>query len=112
LPKEPDVPSIDRAEDIDKVIMYFKELFGREITDEELNYLNGIRKKLELSRPEHQPDPRHPEIRWNENAQEWYCIKCGRRSDHIREDDAWKEINAFACEPPTLGENIESEHWH
>jgi len=111
LANEPDFPSIDKAEDIDKVIMYFKELFGREITEAERNYLNAIRKKLEPS-PECQPDPRHPQIRWHEHTQEWYCIKCGRRSDHIREDDAWREINAFACEPPTPGENTDYKHSH
>lgn len=110
MPKDPELPSfpsIDGPEDIDKIITYFRELFGREITEGERKYLNGIRKILELNRPipEYQSEPRHPEIRRHEPTQEWYCIKCGRRSDHTRADDAWGEINAFPCEPPITGEN-------
>ena len=101
-------PSIDRTEDMDKISTYFKELFGRDITEDTRKYFDGIRKELySRQHPEYQPAPRHPEIRWHEHTQEWYCIKCGRTSDHTKQDDAWIEINAFGCEPPTPDENSE-----
>lgn len=105
-------PPLDRPEDVDKVIKYFKEFFGREITPGERSYLNELRKKLELIQPapEYRPKLTHPEIRWNEHVQEWHCVKCGRRSDHIREADAWQEINAFACIPATPLEGEACEH--
>jgi hypothetical protein len=105
-------PPIERPEDIDKVIMYFTELFGREITPGERNYLTEVRKKLELrqSSTEYQPNVRHPEIKWNEHSQEWSCTKCARKSDHVRNNDAWNEINAASCEPPAPAKDDRSEH--
>ena len=112
--KKPDsFPPIETPEDIDKIITYFKELFGRDITAGERNYLKNIRKKLELKHThasDQTPSP-HPEIKWHDQTQEWHCIKCGRTSDHIREDDAWVEINTFACAPPTAPEGDECDHW-
>ena len=43
----------------------------------------------------------HVAIRWHPELKEWYCIKCGRTSDHEIEDNAWIEINGFECSPPT-----------
>ncbi len=40
---------------------------------------------------------RHEEIRWNPALEEWFCIRCGRTSDHVSEEPARKEIDAFEC---------------
>ena len=43
----------------------------------------------------------HVAIRWQPDLKEWYCIKCGRTSEHAIEHDAWIQINGFDCSPPT-----------
>ncbi len=48
-----------------------------------------------------EPVPRatqHREVRWNPATQEWFCIRCGRTSDHTFEDDARQELENFECE--------------
>ena len=79
------------AADVDRLIKEFRELFGRKATTDELSSLMYVREKL----------ARHPELKWREQTQEWYCVKCGRTSDHVMETDAWKEIEVFDCAPPT-----------
>lgn len=44
---------------------------------------------------------KHPKLRWNPSLQEWFCVKCGRTSDHIDQEDAKTELESFECELPT-----------
>jgi hypothetical protein len=46
------------------------------------------------------PEKPHPALKWHEATEEWYCVKCGRTSDNIREEDAWAELAYFDCVPP------------
>ena len=40
---------------------------------------------------------RHPEIRWSPVTKEWFCLKCGRASDHVTKLDAEAELSQFDC---------------
>jgi hypothetical protein len=42
----------------------------------------------------------HEFIRWKPEQQQWFCILCGRTSDHHSARDARTELEQFACEPP------------
>jgi hypothetical protein len=44
---------------------------------------------------------KHPELRWNPALEEWFCVKCGRTSDHINQEDAKTELEFFECKLPT-----------
>jgi hypothetical protein len=46
---------------------------------------------------------KHLHIRWNPELQEWFCVKCGRTSDHVVRQDAQTEMELFQCEIPTTG---------
>src|ERR1700736_2903781 len=46
---------------------------------------------------------KHLVIRWNPATQEWFCIKCGRTSDHISEEDARVELDQHDCQVPSQG---------
>jgi hypothetical protein len=48
---------------------------------------------------------KHAEIRWNPELEEWFCVRCGRTSDHVVHEDAQAEMEFFECVPPTLQEN-------
>jgi hypothetical protein len=50
---------------------------------------------------------RHPEVRWNRNLQEWFCVRCGRTSDDVVYDDAQTELGLFECELPALAPSTE-----
>lgn len=39
----------------------------------------------------------HEEIRLNPYTQEWFCVVCGRTSDHINEEDARVELELHEC---------------
>ena len=43
---------------------------------------------------------KHLENRWNPDLQEWFCISCGRTSDHVVYEDAQAEMELFKCELP------------
>jgi hypothetical protein len=47
------------------------------------------------------PPMKHLGIRWNPDLQEWFCVRCGRTSDHVVREDAQVEMEAFECEIPT-----------
>jgi hypothetical protein len=40
------------------------------------------------------------EIRWNPELEEWFCLRCGRVSDHLVRKDAQAEMELFECELP------------
>jgi hypothetical protein len=44
---------------------------------------------------------KHRNIRWNPELQEWFCVRCGRTSDHAMLDDAQVEMEQFECDFPT-----------
>jgi hypothetical protein len=44
---------------------------------------------------------KHGELRWNPELEHWFCVRCGRSSDHLTIEDARKEMDAFACELPS-----------
>jgi hypothetical protein len=44
---------------------------------------------------------KHRNIRWNTELQEWFCVRCGRTSDHAMLDDAQVEMEQFECDFPT-----------
>jgi hypothetical protein len=44
---------------------------------------------------------KHLHIRWNPELQEWFCVKCGRTSDHTVRQNALVEMELFNCELPT-----------
>jgi len=43
---------------------------------------------------------KHPSIRWNPATQEWFCLVCGRTSDHANELDAHVELEQYECNVP------------
>jgi pSer/pThr/pTyr-binding forkhead associated (FHA) protein len=43
---------------------------------------------------------RHPNLRWNPAIQEWFCVECGRTSDHLILEDARWELNQRDCSVP------------
>jgi hypothetical protein len=43
---------------------------------------------------------KHEDIRWNPELQEWFCVRCGRTSDHLVRGDAEVEMEQFECEVP------------
>lgn len=43
---------------------------------------------------------KHQEIQWNAELQEWFCVRCGRTSDHSAREDAQAEMEWFECELP------------
>ena len=45
-------------------------------------------------------DFKHSNLRWNPATREWFCLKCGRTSEHAAEKDAATELSAFSCELP------------
>jgi hypothetical protein len=46
---------------------------------------------------------KHKEIRWNPHTQEWFCVVCGRTSDHVNEADARTELEMYECQLPSKG---------
>lgn len=52
---------------------------------------------------------KHPELRWNPALQEWFCVKCGRTSDHSDYENAKIELEFFECELPTKRTNDKVE---
>jgi hypothetical protein len=47
----------------------------------------------------------HKEIKWNPHTEEWFCVVCGRTSDHSTEEDARVELEYFECHPSTPERN-------
>jgi hypothetical protein len=41
---------------------------------------------------------KHGAIAWNPATQEWFCLKCGKASDHLGEQDARAELEVFNCD--------------
>jgi hypothetical protein len=39
----------------------------------------------------------HEFIRWNSEQQQWFCIRCGRTSDHHAARDARIELDQYSC---------------
>jgi len=48
------------------------------------------------------------EIRWNPELEEWFCLRCGRVSDHVVHKDAQAEIELSECELPS---NASGKHF-
>jgi hypothetical protein len=44
---------------------------------------------------------KHLSIRWNPELQEWFCVRCGKTSDHVVQNDALVEMEQFECDIPT-----------
>ena len=44
--------------------------------------------------------PKHADVRWNNEIQEWFCAKCGHTSDHVTKEDALIELEQYECELP------------
>ena len=40
------------------------------------------------------------ELRWNPELEEWFCVRCGRTSDHVVREDAQAEMEFFECQLP------------
>jgi len=47
-----------------------------------------------------QESMKHKNIRWNPATQEWFCLACGRTSDHANEQDARIELEQYECNVP------------
>jgi hypothetical protein len=39
-------------------------------------------------------------VRWNHLTKEWFCLCCGRTSDHMMEQDARGELEQYECSLP------------
>jgi hypothetical protein len=54
---------------------------------------------------------KHPELRWNPELHEWFCVRCGLTSECTTREGAAAELNlAFECELPTISVSGEAEH--
>jgi hypothetical protein len=40
---------------------------------------------------------KHPELQWNPESKEWFCIRCFKTSDHVSRQDAEVELSQFDC---------------
>jgi hypothetical protein len=49
------------------------------------------------------------EIRWSPELEEWFCVTCGRVSDHLVRQDAQGEMDLFECELPFNASNPDSK---
>ncbi len=54
-----------------------------------------------INKPKRERSVKHPQIRWNPELQEWFCVRCGLTSDHIRKENAETELEFFECRLPT-----------
>ena len=52
---------------------------------------------------------KHPDLHWNTELQEWFCVRCGLISDHVTREDAWAELALVECELPTVNLEIDRE---
>jgi hypothetical protein len=43
---------------------------------------------------------KHPDIIWNAETKEWFCIRCFRTSDHVTKLNAENELSYFDCVVP------------
>jgi hypothetical protein len=43
---------------------------------------------------------KHKNVRWNPATLEWFCVVCGRTSDHLNEADAHVELEQYECSVP------------
>jgi hypothetical protein len=43
---------------------------------------------------------KHPGIHWNPELEEWFCVRCGRTSDHVMKEDAETGLAFFECSLP------------
>jgi hypothetical protein len=41
-------------------------------------------------------------LRWHPAHEEWFCVVCGRTSDHVLKQDAVVELQELACSPPAI----------
>ena len=57
------------------------------------------------------PSFKHKDVRWNKEIQEWFCVKCGRTSDHTAKDDALTELEQYECELPTPDSGKSPNEW-
>jgi len=51
---------------------------------------------------------KHEQIRWNPAHNEWFCVKCGRSSNHKSDVDAHFELNQFECSFSSTSLAVES----
>jgi len=42
----------------------------------------------------------HGEIYWNPALREWFCVQCGRTSDHVNQTDARLDLEQHDCALP------------
>jgi hypothetical protein len=40
---------------------------------------------------------KHPDLQWNPETHEWFCIRCFKTSDHTNRRDAEEELSYFDC---------------
>jgi len=58
-----------------------------------------------MDRPESEltdNERKHQFLRWNPEIQQWFCIACGRTSDHAALADAKIEIEQHDCKMPSV----------
>jgi hypothetical protein len=67
-------------------------------------HLVSITQPGEISLPLAQESMKRHEIKQDAATQEWFCIKCLRRSDHMTQQDAERELSQFECIPPVHSE--------
>jgi len=48
----------------------------------------------------------HEFLRWNNEVNQWFCIQCGRTSDHHELRDAKVEIEQHDCEMPYVNPSL------
>jgi hypothetical protein len=58
---------------------------------------NGVQDESKACAP---PSPKHADVRWNNEIQEWFCAKCGHTSDHVTKEDALIELEQYECDLP------------
>jgi len=48
------------------------------------------------------------QIFWNGGSKEWFCVRCGRTSDHITKLDAERELSGYDCILAQHGDDSEN----
>jgi hypothetical protein len=68
----------------------------------------GIERRPKTA-PEIASAMKHPQLLWNSKTMAWFCIRCGRTSDHLIQADAERELDQFGCAlVPKNGERSEN----
>ena len=63
-------------------------------------HIASITQPIEIYLAVESQESTNHEITLNAATQEWFCVRCLRRSDHVTQQDAERELSQFDCTVP------------